>query len=176
MFPLLFISGIAIAIVLGECFQKLPFSYWQRVTTLVICIYILYYLANILDAYLYSPLPNMSTSIFSDLFPALFISLVIASLWRPKAGTPTENWSSLLNKGRALDGFAWRFMFGWLCYPPIYYMIGLLVVPFTKSYYEDPTQPGAGTISIWAILLCSSARFLFLLSILPIMLNWPGSR
>jgi hypothetical protein len=178
MFPLLFISGIAIAIVLGECFQKLPFSYWQRVTTLVICIYILYYLANILDAYLYSPLPNMSTSIFSDLFPALFMSLVIASLWRPKSGTPTKSWTGLLNKGRTLDGFAWRFMFAWLCYPPIYYLVGLLVVPFTKSYYEDPSHSLGLVLSpLWAILLMQLPRgALFLLSILPILLNWPGSR
>lgn len=178
LFPLLFISTIPLAIVLGECFQKLPFSYWQRVITLLLCNYILYYLANTLDAYLYSPIPNMSTNIFSDLFPALFISLVIALLWRPKAGTPTESWTSLLNKGRTLDGFAWRFVLAWLCYPPIYYLIGLLVALFTKSYYEDPSHSLGLVLSpLWAILLMQIPRgALFLLSVLPILLNWSGSR
>jgi hypothetical protein len=161
LFPLIFISGIPIAIVLGECFQKLPFSYWQRVVTLLLCNYILYYLANTLDAYLYSPIPNMSTNIFSNLFPALFISLVIALLWRPKAGTPTESWTSLLNKGRTLDGFLWRF-----------------VSLFTKSYYEDPSHSLGLVLSpLWAILSMQIPRgALFLLAILPILLNWPAPR
>ena len=159
LFPLIFISGIPVAIMLGECFQKMPFSYWQRVVTLLLCNYILYYLANTLDAYLYSPFPNMSTNIFSNLFPALFISLVIALLWRPKAGTPTESWTSLLNKGRTLDGFAWRFVIAWLCYVPIYYLIGLLVSLFTKSYYEDPSHSLGLVLSpLWAILLMQIPR------------------
>lgn len=178
LFPLLFISGIPMGIVLGECFQKLPFSYWQRVVTLLIGNYILYYLANTLDAFLYSPMTNLSTNIFSDLFPALFTALVIALLWRPKAGTQTESWSSLLNKGRTLEGFAWRFVIAWLCYPPIYYLIGLLVSLFTKSYYEDPSHSLGLVLSpLWAILLMQIPRgALFLLGVLPILLNWPGSR
>ncbi len=178
LLPLMFLSLIPVAIVLGECYQLLPFNTWQRFTALFVNHYILYFLANQLDAYLYSPMPNMSTTHFTSLFQALLLALVIALLWRPEAGAATERWSGLVHKVRTFGGFGWRFMVAWLCYPPIYYLIGLLVAPFTKIYYEDPShQLGLFLPPVWAILLMQIPRgLLFLLAVLPMLLLWKGSR
>jgi hypothetical protein len=176
--PLLFISGIPMAILLGECFQRLPFNFGQRVVTAWVCHYILYYLANLLDAFLYSPMQNMSTSILSDLFPSLGMALIIAWLWRPAKESPVESWSSLLKKGTILPGFAWRMALAWACYPPIYYLIGLLVIPFTKSYYDDPSHSlGLTAPTLAAVWLMQIPRgILFIIAVLPIILNWRGSQ
>lgn len=84
LMPLMLISVMSIAIVLGECFQRLSWSYWPRLLSIGICHYLLYYALNLLDGLLFTPLPHMSTGFFADLFPAFFAAAVIAWLWRPK--------------------------------------------------------------------------------------------
>jgi hypothetical protein len=169
--PLLFLSAILVAILLGECFRKLPLNYWQRALASAVCYYILFYLENLLDGLIYSPLPNMSTALFSDLFPALLTGLVTAWLWKPAA-------SSLPGRQKKLDGLIWRVALAWLGYVPIYYLIGLLVVPFTKSYYEDPSHSlGLVLPPLGVILLMQVARGgLFLLAVLPVLFGWRGTR
>lgn len=179
LMPLIFLTTFPIAIVLGECYRLLPFNYWQRFITLFVNNYLLYSLANMLDAFLYSPMTNLTTNFFSTLFPALLTAGVVALLWRPKAGDSAAlNWTELFKKGARLKGFAWRICLSWLCYLPIYYLIGLLVVPFTKSYYEDPSHAlGLVLPPLWAIVLMQIPRgMVFLLAVLPLLLNWRGSR
>jgi hypothetical protein len=81
--PRLFLTLLVISIVLGECFQRLYRRYWQRMLSIWLCNYLLYCLLNILDGLLFSPIPNMSTGIVANIFPALFMAGVIAWLWKP---------------------------------------------------------------------------------------------
>ncbi len=174
LLPLMLLCNIPLAIVLGECYQKLPFKYWQRVAAVFLSNYILYSLVNLLDAFLYSPMPNLATNLFIYLFPALLTSLIVPLLWQSATTSlPAISWRSLLANGNL-----WRFAAAWLCYVPIYYLIGLLVVPFTKSYYIDPSHSlGLVLPQLWAILLMQIPRgLLFLLAVLPLLLYWPGSR
>ncbi len=174
LLPLMLLCNIPLAIVLGECYRKLPFKYWQRVAALFLSNYILYSLVNMLDAFLYSPMPNLATNLFIYLFPALLTSFIVAFLWRSATtGLPAIGWRNLLANGNL-----WRFAAAWLCYVPIYYLIGLLVVPFTKSYYTDPSHSlGLVLPQLWAILLMQIPRgLLFLLAVLPLLRYWPGSR
>ncbi len=174
LLPLMLLCNIPLAIALGECYRKLPFKYGQRVAALFLSNYILYSLANMLDAFLYNPMPHLATNLFIYIFPALLASLIIAVLWRPAAqALPAIGWRSLL-----ANGSLWRFAAAWLGYVPIYYLIGLLVAPFTKSYYTDPSHSlGLVLPPLWAILLMQIPRgLLFLLAVLPLLRYWPGSR
>ena len=80
LMPRLFLTLVVLAIVLGECFQGLYHRYWQRLLSIWLCNYLLYYLLNILDGMLFSPLPNMSTGIVANVFPALFMAAATAWL------------------------------------------------------------------------------------------------
>lgn len=173
--PLMFISTIPAVIVLGECFRRLPYRYALRALLSSITFYILFYLANLLDAFLFSPLLNMSTSFFSDLFPALLVGLITAWLWKP-VGVPVGDLAAV--PANKLPGLVWRTAAAWLGYAPIYYLIGLCVAPFTKSYYQDPSHSlGLVLPPLSAILLMQVARGgVFLAAALPVLFGWRGSR
>jgi len=177
--PLTLVSYVIMAILLGECFRRLFAAYWPRALAVFLCHYILYYLLNLLDGLLYSPFPNMTTGLFTDLFPALFAALLVALLWQPQAGkVPALSLGDLLHRVSKVDGIAWRLALAWLCYPPLYYLMGLVVAPFTKSYYADPSHALGLALpsvpAIWAMQVLRGA--LFLLAVLPLLLSWRGSR
>ncbi len=177
--PLMFLSAKPIAVVLGECFRRLYASYGLRLFFIFLANYILYYLLNLLDGFIFSPLPNMSTAFFADIFPAFFSALVIAALWRPGAeqASPVDRQNALLPRYRRAE-LAWRVALAWLAYLPIYYLIGLVVGQFTKSYYLDPSHRlGLALPPLAVILVMQIARGgLFLLAVLPVIGAWRGSR
>jgi hypothetical protein len=180
LMPLMLITGIMIAIVLGECFQRLNWSYWPRLLSIGICHYLLYYLLNLLDGLLFSPLPHMSTGIVSDLFPAFFAAAVIAGLWRPIVDIlPAAKILTTFFSARRWPEWTWRFLVAWLVYPPIYYLMGRAVAPFVQHYYEDPSL-NLGLVmppSVEVLLAMQVLRgALFLAAILPIIFAWRGSQ
>lgn len=177
--PLMFISGIRIAVVLGECFQRLSWSFWPRMLAIGVCNYLLYYLLNLLDGLLFTPIPHMTTGILSYLFPAFCGAAVIAGLWRSKIDVlPADKIIATFFSSRPRSGWAWRLVVAWLIYPPIYYLIGRVAALFTLHYYEDPnlnlglTLPSISTLMLMQILRGA----LFFLAVTPILFSWQGSR
>jgi hypothetical protein len=176
----MFLSGILIAIVLGECFCNLYQSYWQRLLVLWLCNYLLYYLLNTLDAFLFTSMANLNTGVVSNLFPALFLSAMIALLWKPGSGNSTG--SRIVVKyfsARQPSDWAWRFILAWLIFPPIYYLAGRVVALFTLRYYTDPSLNTGLTlnITIESLLAMQVLRgALFLLAVLPIIFAWKSTR
>jgi len=178
--PLLFLTQIVITIVLGECFQRLYRRYWQRMLSIWLCTYLLYYLLNTLDGLLFSPLPHLSTSIASNIFPALFAAVAIALLWRPgTVDSPSIGKVHAHFTTRQPADLTWRLALAWLAYPPIYYLMGRVVAPFVQHYYEDPSLNLGLTLppSVGILLAMQVLRgALFLLAVLPIVVAWRGSR
>jgi hypothetical protein len=179
LMPLMIISEISIAIVLGECFQRLNLSFWPRLLAIGMNHYLLYYALNLLDGLLFTPMPNMSTGFFSDLFPAFFAAMVIAWLWRPKteiiqAGKIVATFFS----GRQRSDWAWRLLVAWMIYPPIYYLIGRIAALFTLHYYQDPSLNLGLTLPVVSTLLLMQVLrgLLFLLAVAPILCSWRGGR
>lgn len=180
LMPRLFLTLIVISIALGECFQRLYRHYWQRLLSIWLCSYLLYYLLNILDGLLFSPLPNMSTGIVSDVFPALFMAAVTAWLWKPAAvDSPRDGVVQEYFASRKAGEWVWRLALAWLAYLPIYYLMGRAVEPFVRHYYEDPSlglgltlPPSLGVLIAMQVLRGA----LFLLAALPIIFAWRGSQ
>jgi hypothetical protein len=167
--PLMILSAIPACILLGESFRRVPLRYGPRALASAACFYVLFYAANLLDGLLFNPLPNMSTAFFSNVFPSLATGFVVAAMWKPAALPPRPERPDWL--------FA-RIAIASLAYVPIYYVMGLLVAPFTRGYYEDPAhQLGLVLPPLSAILLMQVPRgALFLLAVLPLQLGWRGSR
>jgi hypothetical protein len=180
LMPRMVLTLVVLAIVLGECFQKLYRPYWQRMLSIWLCNYLLYYLLNILDALFFSPVPNLSTGIVANVFPALFMAVVVAWLWKPdKAGPPENHPLQVYFAARRPVEWTWRLVVAWLVYPPIYYLMGRVVQPFVQPYYEDPSL-GLGLAmppSVEALLAMQVLRgALFLIAVLPIIFAWRGSQ
>ena len=177
---LMFLSGILIAIVLGECFRTLDLNYWQRLLALWLCNYLLYHLLNTLDAFLFTTMTNLGTGLVSNLFPALFLSALIALLWKPEVDNAAAG-RSLVEyfSARKPGDWAWRFVVAWLSFPLIYYLAGRVVALFTLRYYTDPSLNTGLTlnITIESLLAMQVLRgALFLLAVLPIIVAWRGTR
>jgi hypothetical protein len=180
LMPRLFVTQVVIAILLGECFGGLYRRYWLRLVSIWVCNYLLCYLVNTLDGMLFSPLPNMSTGIVSNVFPALLMAVVVALLWKPgKAESPDDNTVREYTSARQPADWAWRLALAWLAYPPIYYLMGRVVYPFVHHYYEDPSLGLGLTLppSLGVLLAMQVLRgALFLLAVLPIIIAWRGPR
>jgi hypothetical protein len=180
LMPLMFLSGILIAIALGECFRNLYDNYWQRLLALWLCNYLLYYLLNTLDAFLFTTMTNLSTGLVANLFPALFLSAMIAWLWKPGVEDSTDHHTMLeYFSARKPRDWAWRFLLAWLIFPPVYYLAGRVVALFTLRYYTDPSL-GTGltlNLTIGSLLAMQVLRgALFLLAVLPIIFAWRSTR
>ena len=180
LLPLMFLSEIVIAIVLGECFQSLYSKYWQRLLVLWLCNYLLYYLLNALDALFFTTMTNLGTGLVTNLFPALFASAMIALLWKPGSGDLTDSRNMVdYFSARKPSDWIWRFVLAWLIFPPIYYLAGRVVALFTLRYYMDPSLNTGLTLSftIESLLAMQVLRgALFLVAVLPIIFAYRGTR
>lgn len=178
LMPRLFLSMVVIAIVLGECFQRLSRQYWKRFLSIWLCNYLVYYLLNMLDGMLFTPFPNMGTGIISNIFPALTLAAATAWLWKPGKDDIFETGATkaFFAERRPAD-WAWRFALAWLAYPPIYYLMGLVISPLIKHYYEDPGLNLGLVLPPLGILLGMQVLrgILFLVAVLPVIIVWRGS-
>jgi hypothetical protein len=180
LIPLMLLSEILIAIVLGECFQRLYQKFWQRLLVLWLCNYLLYYLLNTLDALFFTTMTNLGTGVVSNLFPALFASAMIALLWKPGSGNLTDRRNMVdYFSARKPGDWTWRFVLAWLIFPPIYYLAGRIVALFTLRYYTDPGLNTGLTLNftIESLLAMQVLRgALFLVAVLPIIFAHRGTR
>jgi hypothetical protein len=180
LMPRLFLTLALLSIVLGECHQRWFTRYWHRFLAIWLSNYILYYLLNLLDALLFSPFPNMNTGFVSNLFPALAMAAVVALLWKPKTiASPDADGNRAYFGDRRPADWLWRFALAWLVYPPIYYLMGLVIAPFIKHYYEDPglnlglaLPPSVGILLAMQVLRGA----LFLAAVLPLIVAWRGTK
>ena len=180
LMPLMLLSEILIAIVLGECFQRLYQKFWQRLLFLWLCNYLLYYLLNTLDALFFTTMTNLGTGLVSNLFPALFASAMIALLWKPGSSSLTDSRNMVdYFSARKPSDWTWRFVLAWLIFPPIYYLAGRVVALFTLRYYTDPSLNTGLTLNftIESLLAMQVLRgALFLVAVLPIIIAYRGTR
>ena len=180
LMPLMVLSGILIAIILGECFRNLYQIYWQRLLVLWLCNYLLYYLLNTLDAFLFTTMTNLSTGLIANIFPALFLSAMIALLWKPGVDNSTERRTMMdYFSARKPGDWAWRFLIAWLIFPLVYYLAGRVVALFTLRYYTDSSLNTGLTLNltIGSLLAMQVLRgALFLLAVLPIIFAWRSTR
>jgi hypothetical protein len=175
--PLMLLTSVLIAILLGECFQRLYASYWLRLGAVFLCHYLLYYALNTLDGLLFTPLPNMSTSFVSNLVNTLLFAACVAWLWKPRAGSLPEQSGAEYTPGRKPLEWIWRLGLAWLVFPPIYYLAGRVVGIFTQHYYQDPSLNLGLTLPTIGILMAMQVLrgALFLLAVLPLVLAWKGT-
>jgi hypothetical protein len=118
-----------------------------------------------------SSLENALFTTLNFLLPALFLSGMVTSLFRPAPGTVLAP----IFVAPTFQGWLWRAPAALLAYPLIYFSFGLLVQPLIGNFYAtgqyELTTPTWGQM----IPLQLARSLLFLLVSLPIIARWSGS-
>lgn len=125
-----------------------------------------------------SSLSNAVFTLLNFLVPSLFLSGLVAALFRP-APERAVPFVRNLREYFSMHGsstWLWRILAAVLAYPFLYFSFGLLVHPFIQGYYAagqfELTTPTWGQL----IPLQLIRSLMFLVVTLPVIIGWSGSR
>ncbi|HLF75149.1 MAG TPA: hypothetical protein VI524_12425 [Anaerolineales bacterium] len=166
-----------LALVLALLARYLAGGFWARTLMLFLLTWISNSVNTQIEAAAFAGMEEgFWFTVITFLFPALSASMAVAWLF------PLADKNTFMNSVRSFfsrhsfGGWAWRIALGAVIFMPIYYFFGTLVIPFTRSYYEQ-NMYGLEIPSLDKLLLILFIRsVLFFLACLPILIAWQGSR
>ena len=123
-----------------------------------------------------SSILNAFFTILNFLLPGMFVSVMIAVLFRPSQTESVRYSLTTFFSSRNISQWSWRFACALLAYPVIYFSFGLILQPllrdfFSQGLYELTTPTGGQWIPLQLL-----RSFFFLLVSLPVVIWWSGSR
>lgn len=175
MFSLLLESPL-LALILALLARHLAGGFWARSLMLASLTWISNSLNNQIEASAFAGMESgFLFTITTFLFPALFISMAVAWLFPPVApNTFTDTAKSFFSR-YSPGGWTWRLALAVVSFMPIYYFFGMLVIPITRSYYQQ-NMYGLEIPSIDRLLTILFIRsVLFLIACLPLLIAWQSS-
>lgn len=120
---------------------------------------------------------GMTYSVVSGAASALVGGAAVALLF--PAGTATESaWKTIKAyfARRTAGGWIWRLPLAAVVFMPVYFTFGLMVLPFTQTYYEQQMFGLAMPTAEQVLPTLFTRSVLFLLAVLPIIALWRGGR
>jgi hypothetical protein len=174
----LLLQGPLLALVLALVARYLSGGYWFRSLALFALTWICNSLNNQIEATFFAGMKTgFLFTVTTFLFPALFVSLAVAHQFpstHPKESLAAS--AKAFFSRFAAASWAWRLTLSALSFMPIYYFFGLLVIPFTRSFYEQNLF-GLEIPSLNQLLVVLFIRsLLFYIAVVPILIAWQGSR
>jgi hypothetical protein len=167
-----------LALVLIGLSRSIAGNFWVRSLMLGTLTWVSNSLNNQIEAAYFGTLRSgFSFTIVTFLVPSFLVAAAVAWLF-PPASKPDSFISAVKSFFSRQDafGWAWRLAFGAVLFMPIYYFFGLLVIPFTKQYYEQGLY-GLQIPPLDQLLVILFVRSVFFfLACLPIIIAWQGSR
>jgi hypothetical protein len=174
----LLLQSPLLALVLALLARHLSGGFWSRVLMLFALTWICNSLNNQIEATFFAGMKTgFLFTVTTFLFPALFVSGAVAGLFPSTHSKESLAASAKDFFGRfAAAGWAWRLALAALSFMPVYYFFGLLVIPFTRSYYEQ-NMFGLEIPSLNQLLIVLFIRsLLFFIAVLPTLMAWQGPR
>jgi hypothetical protein len=167
-------EGPLIALALMFVARGLAGNLAARTFALTLLTWLAYTVNTQLEASLFSTFRNgFWPSVAAGLPPALFSSMLVAWFYPPAA---TQSgmfaaWRSFFAH-RSPIAWAWRLALAAIAFMPVYWLFGLMVTPFTLTYYEQGMF-GLALPGLDALLPVLCLRSLiFLVACLPIIAAW----
>lgn len=107
---------------------------------------------------------------------AVLCSAVIAWAFPPRDGSKSATAARAFLSRYSVGQWAWRLLAAWMAFPLIYLIFGWLVQPFIIEFYRQ--QMAGLTLPGWGQILPTQAlrSLLSLLTCLPVIVLWRGSR
>lgn len=166
-----------LALVLALLARRLAVGFWARSLMLFFLTWICNSVNNQIEAAAFAGMAEgFWFTVLTFLVPALFVSMAVAWLFPPvEKVTFVDAVRSFFNR-HSLGGWIWRFALGLVVFMPIYFLFGTLVIPLTRSYYEQGMF-GLELPSLETVLTVLFIRsVLFFIACLPVLIAWRGSR
>ena len=175
---LMLLESPLLALLLALLARHLSGGFWARALMLASLVWICNSLNTQIEAAAFAGMKTgFLFTVLTFLFPALFISMAVA--WLFPSIHPKESFTASAKSffGRYTPkGWVWRLALGAVSFMPIYYFFGLLVIPFTRVYYQQ-NMYGLEIPSLNNLLVILFIRsLLFFIAVLPILVAWQGSR
>jgi hypothetical protein len=166
-----------LALVLALLARHLSGGFWARTLMLASLTWISNSLNNQIEASAFAGMEaGFLFTIITFLFPALFISMAVAWLFPPITKSAFADAFKSFFSHHSFGGWVWRFALGLVIFMPIYFLFGTLVIPFTRSYYEQGMF-GLELPSVETVLTVLFIRsLLFFIACLPVLIAWQSSR
>jgi len=157
--------------------RELAGGWLARAGILALLAWVAYTLNNVIEAVIFSSYVTAPWFTLVTFTPAVLLGAgATAWLFPARYSDP-----SLINTGQAYfhqrttSDWAWRLLLAALIFMPIYYLFGLLVVPFVGDYYRQ----GAFGLALPTLATLLPVLFvrsvLFLVACLPVMVAWRGT-
>lgn len=174
---LLLLESPLLALVLALLGRQLAGGFWVRALMLFMLTWITNSVNNQIEAAAFAGMQEgfwFTVSIF--LFPGLLVSMAVAWLFPPAQKTSFLDAARSFFSHHPAGSWIWRLALGAVIFMPIYYFFGMLVIPITRSFYEQGMY-GLEIPSIDRLLIILFIRsVLFFTACLPILIAWQGSR
>lgn len=158
--------------------RELAGGWLGRGAILFLISWIAYSVNNVIEAAVFTSYETASLFTLVNFVPALLLcAFTTAWLFHTNANniSVTAAWRAFFQR-HAKSSWVWRLLLAAVIFMPIYYLFGLLVVPFVGEYYQQGnaglTVPPLGTLL--AVLFVRS--LLFLIACLPVAAAWQGGR
>jgi hypothetical protein len=166
-----------LALALALLARHLAGGFWARSLMLFLLTWICNSVNNQIEAAAFAGMAEgFWFTVLTFLVPALLVSMAVAWLFPPlEKATFVDAVRSFFSR-HSLGGWVWRFILGLVIFMPIYFLFGTLVIPLTRSYYEQGMF-GLELPSVETVLTVLFIRsLLFFIACLPILIAWQGSR
>jgi hypothetical protein len=179
LFPL-FLIYVAIALVFAKMKKKL---YVSKRGAFIIIFSFHYFIVSFLpdlEGKIYLPDFTFYSAQISGFILALAVVSLIFYLWKQE-DNPEAKTSQLINtyfSSRSLLSWVWRFFLVWISFYIVTMIIGIVALPFTGPYLDDPMNTlGMAVPSMGTIFAITQFRSLiYILVILPFIIFWKSSK
>jgi len=165
------------ALILALLARHLSGGFWARTLILFLLSWISNSVNNQIEAAAFAGMEEgFWFTVLTFLVPVLFVSMAVAWLFPPTDKSMFMDSVRSFFSRYSFGGWMWRFVLAAVIFMPIYYFFGMLVIPFTRSYYEQ-NMYGLEIPSLGKLLLILFVRsVLFFAVCLPVLIAWQGSR
>ena len=174
---LMLVESPMLALVLALLARHLSGGFWVRAFMLFLLTWISNSLNNQIEAAAFAGMAEgFWFTVTTFAFPAMFISIGIAWSFPPADRRSFRDAARSFFVQYTVVGWLWRLALAAVSFMPIYYFFGLLVIPFTRSYYEQ-NMYGLEIPSLDRLFIILFIRsILFFAATLPILIAWQGSK
>ena len=165
------------AVVLAGCFaflaRGLGGSLSKRWLILLAFTYVSFVINNQIEGVVFTTANEVPTMLLFFILPCVLATGVAVALIKP----PDDQVAlESVFADRPMKMWWWRWLLAWLSFPVIYYFFGALIYPLVADVYAQQDS-GLQVPGQLVILGAVSVRsLLFLVTSIPILVNWKGSR
>ena len=179
LFPL-FVIYAAIALVFAKMKQKL---YVSKRGAFIIIFAFHYFIVSFLpdlEGKIYLPDFPFYPAMISGFILALAVVSLIFYLWKQEDNPEAKTSQQIKTyfSSRSVLGWVWRFFLVWISFYIVTMIIGIVALPLTGPYLDDPMNTlGMAVPSMGTLFVITQFRSLvYILVILPFIIFWKSSK